>query len=289
MVSTMTAHWIDDDLATARAELRNAEVKLSALRAQRQRWENKYIEAESANERAQANLHRGRVTNRIVALEKTLPALRHQVNIAEEHPDMRHDESFATGMVPPHNGWTLRCFKTLTINGTVYGRGAEVTPDMLAQCLNAPALLSGGHIRWQPPSAAKPARPAPLPVEAKPITEPNYIEEARAGIRALAVKRGGVPLAACRDAPELHDLMERARGQLREVTRTVMTAGWGQKAQPTLVGPYTPRKIVEDFDSILYRAEPFEMTRVIDRQGRPLIVPTDEAPASNNNREGAAA
>src|SRR5262249_61408915 len=97
---------------------------------------------------------------------------RHQLNKATlalaqaEEEAVRHsEEQFFSAMIPPHSGWTLRAARTLNVNGKHINRGAEISVEALAQMANAPAMLSGGHIRWMPPTVP---RPAPAPISARP-------------------------------------------------------------------------------------------------------------------------
>jgi hypothetical protein len=204
-----------DDLASAQAAVRKAEAKLTSLRAQEQSWRNKLLAASQAGcgaKRSQPQHNLNATIDRIAAVEKTLKALRVRLAAAEsrETEDIlrNHDETFPS--TPPHAGWEMRCFRTLTINGKVYGRGSQISPEELAQCLNASTLLSGGHVRWQPPSAPKKAAPPPTlqpDVSAPPVPD-DPVAVWRREVKRIAAQRGIAPRLAVDLAPG--NLTERA-------------------------------------------------------------------------------
>jgi hypothetical protein len=146
---------------------------------------------------------------------------------------------------------------TGTSNPAVYGRGAEVTPEMLAQCLNAPQLILGGHIRWQPPAAAKPApvpRRAPQTSASSAPVDP--IEICRSELQRLSRERG----CSLTDAEDLIDpgIWQRAQKQFcDQPQRALGGAGWGAGGARTESGLGTSRRVfdIDGFRAVL-RAEP---------------------------------
>ena len=177
-------------ISTLCEQLHQAEIKLAGLKARKQSWENRLLEYSTAGEeeRSQATFQLRDTVERITAAERAVKACKHKLERAEstEHDDMRHpDELFPSAMVPPHSGWRLVCFRTLTIAGKVVPRGSEITVEQLSQMANAPTLLSGGHIRWQPPQAARPA-PAPRPSPASPVAPSlDAIEQCRIELQRI--------------------------------------------------------------------------------------------------------
>jgi hypothetical protein len=175
------------------------------------------------------------------------------------------DEGFhTTTMIPPEPGWTLRAFRTLTLNGQTVPRGTEISAEQLSQMANAPALLSGGHIRWMPPSRATASRPvardlppsASAPVVLRDVATgwESVVVEAHDAIAKAAAERGVTRKIALDLIPS--DLLKRAYKSIADTPRIALArTGWdGINPTPSGQGTLGHRRIVDDASTILTAA-----------------------------------
>lgn len=189
--------------------------------------------------KASAEPHRG---SQHRAAAKAARRLAAEVQVRIEA--MRHDEQFSGSMTPPHAGWTLRAWRTLSANGETIARGAEISAEQLAKMANAPAMLSGGHIRWQPPTVPKPqAKPAPQPQRAASAPAPDPVEVLSRALHRIAGERGVTLI----DAEDLvpRDMWLRGMKHYIDEPKMVRDGGWGSGGgQLVSSGKGTTRRIL---------------------------------------------
>jgi hypothetical protein len=148
--------------------------------------------------------------------------------IRERISIMKRNMESPPTMVPPHAGWRLTAFRTLSLGGKTIQRGAEISTADLAQMANAPALLAGGHVRWCPPAAAA-VTPRALPQTVAPSdpVDPEYATlcQAQDAVRAAAEKRR----TDRRTAIDLIDrtLLDRAGTVWGQWPRLALVGSWG--------------------------------------------------------------
>lgn len=156
-----------DDPDELAEQVRVAEMKLTAAKAQRQRWENSFIEATSARPRALANSQLRLVREKITKLDTHLRGLRDKLARHENTEEgMRHaDDSPAPGQ--RGEGQVLIAGRQIIDGDRTYRRGQEVDPSIL-HTLNGPHMLRTGALFWGNVKPGPAPRAAPV-VKARPV------------------------------------------------------------------------------------------------------------------------
>jgi hypothetical protein len=217
------------DLETLREQLLAAEVRLTALRARKRSWEKRLDELSvgvgAAAKRGHAKHYLDQTIEQIGACERRIKGLNHKIDHLAEGEHMRHPDNVpASSMVPPHPGWTLRCWRALNIGGKAYARNAEVDPEMLSACLNVDHLLHSGAIRWMAPSKPPLEAPKPKLQAAGASVAVDHVAVAGAELRRVAAARG-VSLIQAEDLID-RDLWSRAQKQFVDTPQMVRDGAW---------------------------------------------------------------
>jgi hypothetical protein len=153
------------------------------------------------------------------------------------------DDNFPASMVPPHAGWKLIANKTMRFGDVDVRRGSEITAEMLSKALNAVTLLSGGHIRWMPPQAAKPEPVAPKPKVDAPYVPVDHIRVLYDAMGVIAAQRN-IDIHDCEDLAD-RTLWDRATTQFINEPQSVMSQAWGGGNRPTQSGDGSSRRIFD--------------------------------------------
>jgi hypothetical protein len=246
-----------DDIDDLGVEIAKAVTEIAGLRAREQRHR---LNAEGSggnslvkSARGQAKYQLAMASEKREQAEARLHALQLRQQRAENEVMRNADDGFPAAMTPPHAGWRLVAFRSMQLGSRHVSRGAEITTNELAQCLNAPSLLAGGHVRWVPPQAAvAPKRPAP-----QLATTPMAQASDPIGELIAAVKQDRAQLGLrAKDALDLRrhmDLKERAIKAYGELSRVVRTGAFGGGAQQQKTGIGTLRRVTDDFEDYICR------------------------------------
>jgi hypothetical protein len=144
------------------------------------------------------------------------------------------DETFP----PPSPGWTLRAWRSLNLGGTPYARGQEVPIEALGY--NADKLLSGGHVRWTPPTGGAPKPPPPPPPPAAPAVPVDHIAICRAELKRV----GSLDLVD-------GSIVSRAMKAYADMPKTTRSAAFGSGGALVKSGIGTSRRCTDGFVEFL--------------------------------------
>jgi hypothetical protein len=126
----------------------------------------------------------------------------------------------------PVPGQKLVAWRSLTIGSKQYRRGQEIDAAEFSQCLNADALLRGGHVVWAFPVAEKKPAPKPTP----PALSTPDIRDNPMLMCALAMAKlvdaGRCDWIGAEDIVD-HAVYTRAQRAYIEQPQELMDGGWG--------------------------------------------------------------